>query len=409
MSGTKTPSRRKFLQGAAIVSIVVAGGVVYRGVDRGAFTNSQGPAYEPWKEWRSAQQGTPLALVQSAILAANPHNTQPWMFLVGEDSIEVYADEQRNLGSFDPYLREMHLGLGCAIENMLVAAPSHGFGVALSVDRGILEPLKGPGELRRVASLDLVPNPPRLTDLYARDLYSVIPKRHTNRGSYRARDIDPAALERLLLAMDNFGEVRLDIWKRGEEQREVFDRLTLEATEQIIADKEMAHDSDAWFRFTPEKVQQFRDGPTLEAAGMNPALLAIAKMLPPVSAEQSHAVWLANTRDRVPASPIVGTLSVRDLYDCQQTIEAGRAWQHMHLLATTLGIAMQPINQAIEVVDREGRVGNEPHMTGKLAQLLATDQWRPTFAFRMGYPVFAALPSPRRALDDVFRETRLET
>ena len=61
---------------------------------------------------------TPLALVAAAILAANPHDTQPWLFRIADETIEVLADASRHLGAMDPYLREMHIGLGAAIENL---------------------------------------------------------------------------------------------------------------------------------------------------------------------------------------------------------------------------------------------------------------------------------------------------
>ncbi len=64
--------------------------------------------------------------MRAGILAANPHNTQPWLFQVGATRIELFADIRRNLGAFDPYLREMHIGLGCALENMTRTAPRPG-------------------------------------------------------------------------------------------------------------------------------------------------------------------------------------------------------------------------------------------------------------------------------------------
>jgi hypothetical protein len=45
---------------------------------------------------------------------------------VGATRIELFADVRRNLGAFDPYLREMHIGLGCALENMTRAAGAYG-------------------------------------------------------------------------------------------------------------------------------------------------------------------------------------------------------------------------------------------------------------------------------------------
>ncbi|HEX7775815.1 MAG TPA: hypothetical protein VF449_04740, partial [Parvibaculum sp.] len=64
-------------------------------------------AYSPWDLWNApGLKGTPMALAAAGILAANPHNTQPWIFHVADDRIELYADTARNLGAFDPYLRE---------------------------------------------------------------------------------------------------------------------------------------------------------------------------------------------------------------------------------------------------------------------------------------------------------------
>jgi hypothetical protein len=43
----------------------------------------------------------------------------------------------------------------------------------------------------------------------------------------------------------------------------------------------------------------------------------------------------------------------------------------------------------------------EPRAAATLAALTGAADWRPTFAFRMGFPTRAAAPSPRRPLDAV--------
>jgi hypothetical protein len=92
---------------------------------------------------------------------------------------------------------------------------------------------------------------------------------------------------------------------------------------------------------------------------------------------------------------------VRNLDDRAHALRAGRLWQRLHLYATTRGLAMQPINQPVELVDRERQLGRAPEAAGRLATLTESSAWRPTFAFRMGYPVREAALSPRRALEDV--------
>src|SRR5260370_31875271 len=116
--------RRAFMKGAGVVTVLIVAGGVWRAYGQGVFSVGKGPAYEPWKNWRSASNEGSLSLVRAAILSASPHNTQPWRFKVTNSWIELYLDRNRNVGALDPYLREEHIGMGCALENLLVAAAS---------------------------------------------------------------------------------------------------------------------------------------------------------------------------------------------------------------------------------------------------------------------------------------------
>lgn len=129
------------MKGAGAVTVLVVGGGVWRAVDQGVFSAGKEPAYEPWQNWQDDDVEGPLVLVKAAILAANPHNTQPWLFQVTESHIEVFADISRHLGAMDVYMREMHIGLGCAVENMLLAAKAYGYETQLALSPGILSEL----------------------------------------------------------------------------------------------------------------------------------------------------------------------------------------------------------------------------------------------------------------------------
>ena len=390
-------NRRAFVKGAGAVAVVAAGGLVWRAYDQGVFSVGAGAAYEPWTGWRSDPAPGSLALVRAGILAANPHNTQPWLFQVGASRIELFADTRRNLGAFDPYLREMHIGLGCALENMRRTARVLGYEVAVALHPGQLA-CPGPSPRPQpVATLELTPARPRPDQLV-----DAIPRRHTDRGAYAAgRPVPGELLEAMWAAFQDDTDVRLFLFSAPGERKQ-FGELALAATESIIADAEMVAASERWFRHRWLDVQRRRDGITLDAAGLGPFVAAMAKLLPPASAETSHRYWRDATRDvQIPTTALFGLIAVRDLYDRPQALRAGQRWQRLHLMATARGVAMQPINQPVEMVDREREQGKAPRAAAALAALTGEAGWKPTFAFRAGLPTRPPVPSPRRPVEAV--------
>ncbi len=160
------------LRAAGTGLVLGAGAGVWRAWDQGLLSADPGPAYQPWTRWRAEPGDGPLAPVRAAILAANPHNSQPWLFRVSPARIDVFADPARNLGAIDPDRREMYIGVGCALENLVLAARATGYAPAVT----LLPDADDPAHAARV---DLVP---AAADVSA--LYRAIPDRHTNRGPY---------------------------------------------------------------------------------------------------------------------------------------------------------------------------------------------------------------------------------
>jgi hypothetical protein len=67
-------------------------------------------------------------LLRYAILAPSVRNTQPWAFSVQGNRVHLIADIRKAQPVADPDRRELHISLGCALENLLVAAEHFGFG-----------------------------------------------------------------------------------------------------------------------------------------------------------------------------------------------------------------------------------------------------------------------------------------
>jgi hypothetical protein len=378
-------SRRTVLKVAGATVVVAGGTVAARAWQQGVFSVGQGPAYDPWRRWRADQPEGPTRLVRAAILAANPHNSQPWLFRVHDTIIDVFADTERNIGAIDPYRREMYVGLGCALENLVLAAERYGY----AADVTLLPDAANAAHAARVA---LVPSTPQESALF-----EAIPMRHTDRGPYdTARAVSGETLTKLAGLGTDLSQVTV-LWFTTEPDRRRVGELIVAATEAIVADGQQSSDSAKWFRSSWREIQQLRDGITLDAQSLPPFINAVAKILPPLSQEQSDQAWLRTTRDRhVATAAAFGLIVVPDTNNNAWRIRGGRLWQRMHLWATTQGLSMHPLNQMSERADREHMLGIEPRFGTALKELVPVPGMQALMPFRLGYPTMRAQLSPRR-------------
>jgi hypothetical protein len=389
--------RRAFLKGAGTVTAVSAGGGLWYANDRGIFGVGEGRAYEPWKDWQAAGGEDALKLVRAALLAASPHNTQPWRFKTGHSFIELQIDPQRNVGALDPYLREEHIGMGCALENLLLAAPANGYAASVDLIPGELSSITEGPQMERVARVELTPGVREESELYR-----AIPRRHTNRSLYNPqKPLMRDFLEQLSCLPSKGESVRLFLFT-GEAERKKIVRLSAVANRQLYSDPGVAAASDRWIRLKWSDVQKFRDGLTIDAFGLPPMTAALAKALP--TGMLSRIVTQSQKEGydkRMLTAPLIGFIAVRNRYDRAQCLQAGRIWQRAHLLATARAVAARAANEAMELVDFERSLRRPARCLAQLGEITGDPTWQPTFAFLMGYPVLTAHASPRRPIQAV--------
>lgn len=346
-----------------------------------------GDPFEAWDALARQKPGDPLGLVAAAILSANPHDTQPWLFQVSPERIVLEADTHRHLGSFDPYRREMWLGLGCAVETMVQAGPSLGFKVEprLAQTPGAAMPRVELALTRRAVTPD--------------GALSAIAERRTNRAPYKAQPVG-AKLTAHLQDRGVQGAARAALFTAQEATGQRFAAQTVAATQWINADREMPQDSHNWFRANRVEVARHRDGVSIPTAGLSPLMTFLGQILPGQDLASEGRYWLESTRRQVAASALFGVITVNDLYDRGQQIEAGRVWQRLHLAMTRAGLAAQPLNQLPERVDRQRSLG-QPVPAVSVADAFCEAGRHVTFCFRAGYAASSVPHSARRALREV--------
>ena len=68
-----------------------------------------------------------IYMMEQAVKAPSGHNTQPWLFRVQKDRIQILPDMSKSLPAVDPDNRELFISLGYATENLCIAAEAKGY------------------------------------------------------------------------------------------------------------------------------------------------------------------------------------------------------------------------------------------------------------------------------------------
>jgi hypothetical protein len=377
----RTLLRRAGLVGAGVV-VAGAGATGYRAYDTGVFDVGEGPAYAPWRSW--SDDPGPRGLVAAALLAPSPHNAQAWRFRVGRHRVAILRDPARQTGVIDPYGRELEIGLGAALENLVLAASARGYAVELV-------PAPDTGDPALAATVHLSRGPRR-----ASELYRAIPHRHSNRYAFSDRAIASSALDPMRRLAADLAPAEIVVLSDPARLQRL-GGLVVSATQAMLTDHERSQEDARWMRQSWTAIQEHRDGITLDAAGLSDWLVALAKILPAQSAGANDAAWLSGTRGRqVSTARAFGVVTVPDPEDPQQRLLGGRLLERAHLWATVHGLALQHMNAVTERADRERQLALPDRFASAYSALMPERHQRPIATFRLGYPTHAGRPSPRR-------------
>jgi hypothetical protein len=163
------------------------------------------PEFEAWNisETRFPKEGTIYDklkfFLNYAILAPSSHNTQPWLFKIVNDTIELYADRTRALPVVDPEDRELTISCGAALSHLQIAIRH--FGYAYKLDLLPMSFDKGSEDLLAHISIDngggdgsSSRNEPTNEEYL---LFQAITKRRTNRLKFEDKEVQQSLLSRL--------------------------------------------------------------------------------------------------------------------------------------------------------------------------------------------------------------------
>lgn len=294
-------------------------------------------------------------LLRYAILAPSTKNTQPWKFVIAGDRIAILPDLTRWLRVSDPDQRELHISLGCALENLLVAADH--FGYVCEVTYGATA--DGPADA--VVNVRVQPAAAGTPRQRPAGLFDALSSRLTIHEAFTSRRVEPVVRRAFaLLATD--ADVRLALRH---------DRGTTCALAALNADADVAELGDADFRMELAR---------LVGEGVFGTPWAISKLGRLALPHVDIGARLARHDTGLMQDTLVGLIGTVD-DDRVARIKAGQLFERVCLLAVILGVSVHPMSQALQI----------PTLRREVAKVSGTAPLHPQQLFRIGY----AKPRPR--------------
>ena len=309
-------------------------------------------------------------LIRYATLAPNGHNTQPWLFRPIDNGVVILPDFRRRTPVVDPDDHHVFVSLGCAAENLAIAAGAAGRAGEIAFDPA--------GDGKVLVRLGRGNGGEQA-------LFDAIPHRQSTRTNYDGSSVGPSVL-RLLAAAATIPGVDLVLTTERPQMDRLRDLVITGNTTQI-GDPAFIAELKHWLRFSPNAALRTGDG-LFSAASGNPAL---PEWLGPWLFDRVFTVQAESERYAGQIASSAGiAVFVGDKANPASWVQVGRACQRFALQATALGLKCAFLNQPVEV----------PGLRADLSVLVGLPGRRPDIVMRFGRG--AALPfSARRPLKAV--------
>ncbi|MFT7594314.1 MAG: hypothetical protein ACI8R4_001634 [Paracoccaceae bacterium] len=365
-------SRRK------VIALIGGGTILAAGAGATGFLTTRTPtqALAPWAAAGGYDDPRKRAL-SFALLVPNPHNLQPWLVdLEGTDALSLYHDPSRRIPHTDPFDRQITIGLGCFLEQMVIAASVDGQHVDLA-----LYPDGPDGPIARAVFSQ---------GAQADPLASAILDRRSCKEPYAETPVSGdtahalAGYATIITEPSTVNDLRA---------------LTLKAISLEMHTKRTMMESVDLMRLGKAEINANPDGialggPFLESLILTGLLSREAQSDPTSNSFKQGEDMLLNMLRATPAYAVLTS----DGNTRVDQITAGRRWLRLNLATTQMGLALHPVSQCLQEYPEMAAHYDLVH------QMLAQPGETVQMLGRLGYGPQTA-PSPRWPLEEKLRSS----
>ncbi len=351
-------------------AVVLAGGATFLGLRGMGSMGEYNASVESTRVALSERPELP-GFIRYATLAPSGHNAQPWRFRGHEKAIEILPDLSRRTPVVDPDDHHLFAGLGCASENLSLAARARG--------RSGECRFRPAGDGSVLVTLEDAPP-------VSAALFEAIPKRQSSRAEYDGRPVSLADLKTLAdaAAVPGVDLVLITGRARIDKMRE----LVIAGNSAQMADAAFVRELKSWLRFSPREALDSGDGMFTAATG-NPSMPV---WLGPAVFDVVFKPAIENDRYARQLRSSAGiAVFVSQQADRDHWVRAGRAAQRFALQATALGLKHAFVNQPVEVPSVRPELASFVGLPGRRPDLVMRFGYGPTLPFSARRPVAATL------------------
>lgn len=312
-------------------------------------------------------------IIYYATLAPSGHNTQPWKFSIKDNAIVIYPDYSRRLQVVDPDDHALFISLGCALENLIIAANHMGYRARVEC----FPPTEEKECIRVTITNDIVEVDPAL--------FNTIPNRQATRSKYDGRPIPPEDLEKLKQVSHQ--DMVSFVFFTGQKDIEPIIEFVKEGNVLQFRNRSFVNELISWIRFSKKDALASRDGLNSASMGLPYVPTWFGKFILNRFVTPDGE---AKKCERLIRGSSGLALFIAESNDKQSWVNIGRSFERVALKATSLGIKHAHMNMPCE----------ETEIRTKLQKYLGLKDEHPLLLLRMGY----SEPKPksyRRPVEEV--------
>jgi hypothetical protein len=302
---------------------------------------------------------TVLAAIELANRAPSVHNTQPWRWLIGDESVHLMADRSRQLRTTDAAGRDLLLSCGAALHHLRVAFAALGW-------RTIVHRVPNGGDPDHLAAVETRPHVPTDEDVA---LAGAISRRHTDRRRFTSWEVPPAHLDLMVRRASRAGALLIPV--TDGDTRWLLTRALDTAARRQAENPAYQLELASW----SGRTRAAQDG-VLASNGAALPLWHDDTAMRAFPGGVLHDTPTGRGEQDGGQLLVLATL----LDDLVSVLRAGEAASAALLTATDLGLATCPLSQPLEIADTRATVREQVLDGAAHPQLVIRTGWAPTSA-----------------------------